>query len=169
MSLISIWAVIRWMHLLAAMTWIGGMIFILIVLLPVMRRSLSPLERTLLFAKVGQRYFTASWIAVIILVITGILNAERRGVDWTRLTGSQYGRTLHLKLEIAGVVVVLTLIHALYFGKKLARLAERVRDLGEDEETARERRRLQIVSGSISAVNLVLNFFVVLLAASLVA
>lgn len=169
MSLISIWAVVRWLHLLAAMTWIGGMIFILIVLLPVMRRSLSPLDRTLLFAKVGQRYFTASWISLVILVITGILNAERRGLDWSRLTESEYGRTLHLKLEFAGVSVVLTLTHALYFGKKLARLAERVRDLGEDEETARERRRLQIISGSISAVNLVLNFFVVLLAASLVA
>jgi uncharacterized membrane protein len=166
----TIWAVIRWLHLLSAFAWIGGMIFLAVVLTPVLRTSLAPTERALIFAKVGRRYALMSWVALTILVITGIFNAKRRAVDWWHLTDYEYGRRLHLKLEFVGVVIVLTLIHAFYFGPKLERIAMQVSALdGPDPALERERRKLQIISGVISVANLAMNIFIVLVAASLIA
>lgn len=112
MDLISIWAVVRWLHLLAAMVWVGGMIFMFIVLLPALRPVQPPVERTLLFARIGQRYATVSWVALLTLIVTGILNGERRRLDWLHLLDSEYGQTLHLKLELVGVTLLLTAVHA---------------------------------------------------------
>lgn len=167
--LFSVWAVIRWVHIMAAITWIGGMLFILIVLLPILRRALPAEERIVLFAKVGERYGTLSWVSLAVLVVSGFLNAEHRGLNWGRLLVTDYGRTLGLKLLFVAIVIVITLVHAFYYGRRITRLAERARDLGAaDLATARERRRLQMMSGILSAVNLVLNLVIVLLAASLV-
>lgn len=169
-SVFSIWSWIRWVHLISAISWIGGQIFILIVLLPVMRTSLPRNERTLLFAQVGRRYAVLSWVALALLVVTGVLNGERRGIDWTRLPDSSYGRILLVKLIFVTVVILITLVHALYFGRRITEIAEQVREMGEgDPAVAAERRRLQIVSGALSGINLLLNLIIVLLAASLVA
>lgn len=168
--MITIWAVIRWVHLLAAMAWIGGMLFILLVLLPIMRGALPPNERIVLFARVAERYGVLSWVSLSILVVTGFLNAEHRGVLWSHLLDSPYGRTLALKLLLVGIVIVITFVHAFYYGRRITRLAEQARDLGAaDAATTRERRRLQIISGVLSTLNLLLNLVIVLLAASLVA
>jgi uncharacterized membrane protein len=167
---ITIWALIRWLHLLGAIVWVGGQLFIVLVLLPVLRAAVPATERAIVFARVGRRYATVSWVALALLVVTGVLNAERRNLAWTRLTQHEYGRTLHYKLELVGVVIVLTLVHAFYFGRRLEALAQRARDLdGPDPELERQRRRLAISSGILSAVNLLLNLAIVLLAASLIA
>lgn len=168
--MITIWALIRWIHLLAAIAWIGGQLFILLVLLPVMRSAMPPIERTLLFARVGERYGTLSWIALSILVVTGVLNGERRHIAWTELMNSDYGRKLALKLLFVAVVIVITLVHAFYYGRRLTRLAEEVKAQGEhDPRRDEQRRRLQVMSGILSGVNLVLNLAIILLAASLIA
>ncbi len=169
-SVFSIWAWIRWIHLISAITWIGGQLFILIVLLPIMRTSLPRNERTLLFAQVGRRYAVLSWIALALLVVTGVLNGERRGIDWARLPDSSYGRILLVKLIFVAIVIVITLVHALYFGRRITEIAERVQAMGKDDASVTaERRRLQIISGVLSGINLLLNLVIVLLAASLVA
>ncbi len=164
------WAWIRWIHLTSAIVWIGGQLFILIVLLPIMRTALPRNERTILFAQVGRRYAVVSWIALTLLVVTGFLNGERRGIVWSRLPDSTYGRILLVKLVFVGVVIAITLVHALYYGRRITEIAEQVQGMVEiDPAVALERRHLQIVSGILSGVNLLLNLIIVLLAASLVA
>ena len=165
-----VWATIRWVHLLSAIAWIGGQLFIVLVLVPIMRSALPANERTLLFAKVGQRFAVVSWVALALLVVTGFLNGERRGIAWGRLLASSYGQRLAIKLGLVALVIVITLVHALYYGRRLTALAEQARDAAAvDEADARERRRLQRASIALSAVNLLLNLAIVLLAASLVA
>lgn len=166
--MIDIWSVIRWVHLLSAIAWIGGMLFILLVLLPVMRRAMPPAERTVLFARVAERYGVLSWIALSILVVTGVFNGEHRGVAWMHLLDGEYGRTLALKLLLVAVVIPITLVHAFYFGRRITRLAEQAKDVGDDPALAAQRRRLQRISGTLSAANLLLNLAIVLLAAALV-
>src|SRR6185312_13325039 len=165
-AIVSIWSWIRWIHLISAITWIGGQIFILLVLLPIMRTSLPRNERTLVFAQVGRRYAIVSWVALALLIVTGVLNGHRRGVDWEHLTRSGYGQILFTKLVFVALIIVITLVHALYFGRRITELAERSNKLGEDDPGIEvERRRLQILSGVLSGVNLLLNLIVVLLAA----
>jgi copper resistance protein D len=172
---ITIWAIIRWLHLLSAMAWIGGMIVIVVVLLPIVRATVPAEERTLIVAEVGRRYATLSWIALTILVVTGYLNTERRGLVWSRMLESDYGETLHNKLTLVGFVIILMFVQAFYVGRRIERLAKQSRTLataGATEartEVDRERQRLQRLSGILSGVTLLLNLVIVLLAASLIA
>lgn len=168
---VSLWALARWLHLLAAITWIGGQLFILLVLLPVMRGALPRDERVLVFARVGRRYGLVSWVALSVLIVTGVINGERRGVHWAHLfQAGSYGEVLGTKLVLVAVVIVVTLVHAGYFGRRMTTLAERARALDRDDpKLAAERRRLQIISGVLSGLNLLLNLVIVLLAAALVA
>jgi uncharacterized membrane protein len=161
---ISVWVLARWLHLLAAITWIGGMLFILLVLLPVVRPALAPDERARLVGQVGTRFSVLSLAALLILLVTGYLNGERRHVDWSNLTATVYGTRLFVKLVLVALIVVVTGLHV-WYGRRIVRLAPGP----TTPAVVAERRRLQIISGSLSALNLVLNLVVVWLAASLIA
>jgi copper resistance protein D len=163
---ISVWVLVRWLHLLAAITWIGGMLFILLVLLPVVRPVLSAQDRTLLVGRVGTRYGYVSVVALILLLVTGYLNGEHQSVNWSDLTETDYGTRLLVKLVLVGLIIVVTALHT-WYGRRIVALAERAGVAKQSTVMDVERRRLQIVSGSLSAVNLILNLAVVWIAASL--
>jgi copper resistance protein D len=47
---------IRWLHLLATITWVGGMVFIALVLVPVARGLVDPALRSRLVQDAGRRF-----------------------------------------------------------------------------------------------------------------
>jgi putative copper resistance protein D len=65
---------LRWLHVVAAITWIGGMLFLALVLVPVTRRIEDRALRARLFHEVGLRFRTVGWISLGVLVATGIGN-----------------------------------------------------------------------------------------------
>lgn len=163
-----VWAVIRWVHLLAAMTWIGGQIFLVLVVLPVLRGALPSPQRTLLVAQLGRRFAVVGWLALGLLIVTGFLNGERRGVAWESLPAAQstYGRILFAKLCLVAVVIAMTFVHSQILGPRMARLAAQA--AGNDPQAETHRRRLARLSAIVSASNLLLNLVIVYLAARLV-
>ena len=64
----------RVLHVLAAITWIGGMLFIALVLVPVVRRLSDTSLRTRLVHEVGLRFRTVGWIALGLLLASGLVN-----------------------------------------------------------------------------------------------
>ncbi len=70
----SLSLVARWLHVLAAATWLGGMLFIALVLVPVTRRLEDPRLRTRLVHELGLRFRAVGWIAIGVLVATGLVN-----------------------------------------------------------------------------------------------
>jgi copper resistance protein D len=64
----------RWLHVVAAITWIGGMLFIALVLVPVTRRLDDPALRARLVQAIGMRFRTVGWIALGVLLATGLVN-----------------------------------------------------------------------------------------------
>jgi putative copper export protein len=64
---------VRFLHVLGAITWIGGMVFIAVTLVPVVRRLDTDL-RIRLVQEVGVRFRTVGWIALGLLVASGLLN-----------------------------------------------------------------------------------------------
>jgi uncharacterized membrane protein len=65
---------VRYIHLLSAITWIGGMLFIALVLVPITRRLPDAALRTRLVTETGLRFRTVGWMALILLVLTGLAN-----------------------------------------------------------------------------------------------
>lgn len=64
----------RFLHVVAAITWIGGMLFIALTLVPVVRRLDDPGLRTRLLHEAGLRFRRVGWGALGLLLATGLAN-----------------------------------------------------------------------------------------------
>ncbi len=102
---------VRWLHVVAAITWLGGMLFIALVLVPVTRRLPDPALRTRLVQAAGQRFRTIGWIAVGVLVATGFLNL------WLR-PSLLWSPRFHWKLGLVVLALILSAYHDFVLGPR---------------------------------------------------
>jgi copper transport protein len=100
-------------HLLAAAVWIGGLVVLVIGLLPVAAASWQGDD----VPAVLRRWSRVAMVAVAVLVVTGTVQAWRGVGAWGAVTSTAYGRLVLLKVGL--LVVVLA-------GAELSRRAVRV-------------------------------------------
>jgi len=157
-----IWAgLVLWLHVLAAIFWVGGQLFLVIVVLPVLRQSLLEGERARIAGRVGRRFALFSSGAVGVLLVTGPLNAVAHGVSWTIVRDTEWGHVLLVKVTLVLAVLVISTVHGAYDGRRLECLADSCLD---DPASVAARHRLQRQSVRFSTVNLGLNVVIVGLA-----
>lgn len=91
-------------HLIALALWLGGIVFFLVVLGPAVR-ELEPrvAVTTLNQGRLGLE--TASWIAIGLLLLTGIFNLVARAPAAGAATNESYGMLLGVKLFVFGAMV----------------------------------------------------------------
>ena len=105
---------LRFVHVLAAVTWAGGMLFIALVLVPVVRRLPDPALRTRLVHEVGVRFRAVGWVALGVLVATGLVNL------WLRpelLTTTRFW----WKAGLVALALLLSALHDFVLGPRAGR------------------------------------------------
>ena len=102
---------LRFLHVFAALVWIGGMLFVALVLVPVVRAQADPALRARLFHDVGVRFRAVGWAALLVLLATGLINLWLRPYLFT-LTRFQW------KLGLVVVALVLSAIHDFVLGPR---------------------------------------------------
>jgi len=102
---------VRWVHVLAAMTWIGGMLFIALVLVPTARTLGDATIRARLVRDSGRRFRAVAWTALAVLVVTGLLNLWLYPV---LLTSPRF----HAKLGLVGLALILSAFHDFVLGPR---------------------------------------------------
>ncbi len=116
------------LHLFAALLWLGGMFFLAAVGAPVLRRIEPPSLRAELFRQLGAQFRNVGWIAIGVLVLTGIGNLYFRGLlRWDLWTNpafwtSGYGQALAWKLATVVVMITISALHDFVFGPAASRL-----------------------------------------------
>ncbi len=111
------------LHIVAAIFWIGGMLFLSLVIAPFLQTFDDPKKKSEVYKIVGRRFRWLSWIAVIILLVTGPVNLYYLGVTPATLANpsfysSPYGRALLVKILFVLLVVVSSLVHDFWVGPK---------------------------------------------------
>jgi len=105
--------VIIWIHLVASIAWIGGLLFHRMVLRPAIGRvSLTGKGQEILtgiFSRIEARFKTLRWLSLATLLVTGIVNLLNEGGS-ARME-SAWGAWLMLKLLFVLIVIGLTAIH----------------------------------------------------------
>ncbi len=98
--------VVTWIHVAAAMFWIGGMLFFSIIVIPSLNNNISREIRKDLIRRLGRRFRVLGWIAFVMIFITGMIRFSHMGLS---LEGS--GDALKIKLILVFLMVLLTLLH----------------------------------------------------------
>jgi putative copper resistance protein D len=105
-----------WLHIVAAITWIGGMIFLSLILVPEFRRAGLAGERMLLLRDVARRFRRCVWLAMGVLVGTGVVLLDERGLLLT--DPLSWPRAFQIKLALVACLVGLSLSHDLFLGPR---------------------------------------------------
>lgn len=155
-----------WLHILAAAVWIGGMVFLALVLVPVTRRPEHRAVAASLVRATGARFRWAGWGSLGLLLLTGVVNLAFRGFGWAdvwsgRLWQGPLGRTLAIKLLLFSAVLLLSGLHDFAIGPRATVLWQA--DPGAPE-VARLRRR----AAWLGRLNLILALIVAALGVTLV-
>lgn len=126
------------LHLLAAVVWVGGMLFAYVCLRPVAATLLETPQRLRLWIGVFRRFFLFVWLAVLILPASGLYLAFS-------MFGGLARAPLHVHIMLgAGTVMILLFLHVYFAPYRRLRRAV----AGEEyQEGARQLARIRRLVG----------------------
>src|ERR1044071_4428583 len=106
-----------WLHIIGATFWIGGMLFLPLVLLPGIKDH--PDRKNLLMVT-GLKFRFYGYIMLAILLLTGLLNLYFRGIrfSWNFFTDTHWGSLVSLKVVLFISMIMISLFHDQFAGRK---------------------------------------------------
>lgn len=109
--------ILIFLHVIFAAFWIGGMLFLPLILLPGIK---SNPQRTKLLYDTGIKFRFFGWIALIGLIVTGITNMYLKGFPFNIefLTENEFGKLLGIKLLLFCMMITISGLHDFYIGTK---------------------------------------------------
>ncbi|MDO9116827.1 MAG: DUF4149 domain-containing protein [Nitrospira sp.] len=149
-----------WIHLIAAVGWVGGTIFLSLVLAPSYRALASKPEAGMLFRTSAKRFRLVVWGAVAILLLTGPMLVLSHG--WPLFEPARWPSPLGVKLSLVAVLLLMTLAHDLVLGPRVRAILA----LPSDKRSASDRTVLAAASW-LPRVALVLSLAVLFAAVML--
>ncbi len=126
---------IDWLHLLAASLWIGGMLYLSLVYLPIIQKQ-ATLGRTQALLSILPGFSPLAITGVIIMAVTGPFNATFHMTSLSQLLDTAYGRTLLIKSGLVGAMLLVSAIHVGLLRPRLERDYKKYAQEIQNEESA---------------------------------
>ena len=136
------------------------MLFLTIVLAPYLAQMASVRDRMHLVNAVGRRFRNTGWVAIGLMITTGLLNLVLRGFQPGQFFDTRFGKILFIKLSVILVMLILSFIHDFVLGPKLIGLGQAS---GATPEFITLRRRVSW----LARLNLLLGILVIFLGVGL--
>ena len=141
-----------WLHILAATIWVGGLFFLVLVVVPWLRRG-SAGDAGAFLRETGERFRFVGWACFGVLLLTGGFNLWIRGVRLPDLVStawwtSSFGSAVALKLGLFGLVIAVSAVHDFSTGPRATAAMER----GVGSEESRRLRREASLLGRFNGV-----------------
>ena len=152
MDLISI---ATFVHLLAASAWLGGMIYINLVFMPILK-TFEPSTAGQLVRENGKRFPIIAWVCVGLLIITGLMQLN---ADALFEFSTDYGTFLTLKLITVLIMISIGLYITFMLYAKLKKLAPSDGD-APAPEFLKLQKRLPILARINMLLGILVLFFV---------
>jgi copper resistance protein D len=103
---------VTWAHLICASIWVGGSIFIGVVLVPVLKSYTKSVEELVaLMVKIGRRFNKITVPAFAILIATGIFTSRGFVAEMGALFESTYGLLLLTKIILVIATIATYVVH----------------------------------------------------------
>jgi uncharacterized membrane protein len=145
-----------WLHLGAAMFWVGGIAFILFIALPSSKKALGS-DAGLVMGEIAGRFGPIANWCILVLVATGLgLTALRSRYEGAIYPDNSWTLVLLIKLALVAVMVAIHFFRGLVLSRVIAR--------AEDDS---RRSFLQKLSLDLVKVNLALGSVILLVSGAL--
>lgn len=131
----DVWTLVRFLHVLGAACWVGGMIVLGAVAVPAARRAGDRTAGRRVVTAAARRFGLVGAVALATIAATGVALMDHRGLGPGDLTDSDYGRRLLAKIVLLVAMAVVAVAHALWQGPRVRRAEE----AGDDDEARRWR------------------------------
>ena len=159
-------------HLASAIIWIGGSLFLALVLIPAMRRFAVPPGQPGgtppgMLDAIARRFRVISWVCIVLLVATGLYILPTRygiGVAEFFNVGGHFTATLQVKVALAAIVIWLSFIHDFIIGPYVNRLLQATQAGAEPHPRLPLLRKIVIW---MARVNLLLTVLIVVVAVTM--
>ena len=104
-------ALVYWLHLLATVTWIGGIVAISILVLPAARKSLEPVDQLAFLEALQKRLEPLAWFSLGMLIATGLfqLSANSHYNGFFNVS-TQWSLAILVKHGLVGVMVAVSAV-----------------------------------------------------------
>ena len=157
-------------HVISAVTWLGGMLFLVMVMLPLARRGMAsgqPGPGMAVLRDAANRFLPVAWGSMVVLAVTGAYLAWehwgiRPGVFFT--DGGRFMQILRVKSGFFLFVVVLSLLHDFWLGPMIMERLNQARAAGLPPPRSLARRIVLLTA----RVNLLVVVAIVVLAVLLI-
>lgn len=155
-------AIITWIHLVSAAIWVGGSLFIGVVLAPTLKKmSMSLEERIQIMINVGRKFNKIAVPSLIILIITGIYTSYPLLMKSNLLLASSYGTFLVIKIILVLLLIITFAVHVRIIRKDVE---NKIMSHQMTEKEIQSLRKKIIILGEITVViSIAILFFAALL------
>lgn len=149
-----------WLHILAATIWIGGIAFLILVVVPWLRRNRA-VDAGALLRETGQRFRSVGWICFGVLLLTGSFNLWARGVRIADFgdaawLGSPFGKSVVAKISVFALVLVISAVHDFRTGPRATAAIQ-------SDPQSSDARRLRRSAALLGRLNALLSLLLVAL------
>ncbi len=155
-------AIITWIHLVSAAIWVGGSLFLGVVLAPILKKMSMPLEERLqIMIKVGRRFNRIAVPSLIILMATGLYSSHQLLSNPNILLATSYGTYLVIKIILVIALIITFLVHVRIIRKDVE---DQIMSKKMSELQIQKLRKKIIILGEITVViSVAILFFAALL------
>lgn len=115
---------IRFLHVLGVAVWIGGLVFVGAVAVPVARMGGDRVRTRELITRIARRFAVVAGVAWVLIFVTGMGILGRREISVADLPDTDWGRRVLAKLVILIALGVVVALHAAWQGPKVRRAEE---------------------------------------------
>jgi uncharacterized membrane protein len=147
-SELAILSSMNWLHLLATVAWIGGMIFVIAAVTPAAKETLEPPVMGRFMGSLMKKFRVMIYVSIGLLVATGIvmmfMNEESGGTF-------DFGNTWTLFLVLKHIFVLILIILGIYMMEVIVPKIGRLGAKGPSPEMAKAQ-KLQMRIGAINFI-----------------
>ena len=115
------WTVMRFVHVVGAIVWVGGQLTLALVVTPALRAAVAGPAQVAIMRDIGRRFAAVANLIVLPLQLsTGLALAWHRGVVLSSFSAPGYGRALGVKLILVAAAVAAAAGHGMAAARRLS-------------------------------------------------
>ena len=155
-------AILTWIHLVSAAIWVGGSLFIGVVLSPLLKTMTDSIEeRMKIMIRVGRRFNKIAVPSLIILMATGLYSSHMLLSKPDILFATSYGTFLTVKIILVILLIITYAVHVRVIRKDVE---DKIMSNQLSEPQIQKLRKKIIILGEVTVVlSVAILFFAALL------